>query len=69
MKFAFVPVADYKLGQVIEVNGCLMRVESFTPAGRNFHASSIDETPASQGVLCIVTDQGPIVEVRAGGES
>ena len=30
MRFAFIPKAQYKIGQVIQVHGREMRVESFT---------------------------------------
>jgi hypothetical protein len=57
MRFAFIPKAQYKIGQIIQVHGREMRVESFTHTGRNLIACTLDNR---QRVACICTDSPAI---------
>lgn len=58
MRFAFIPKAQYKIGQVIQVHGRAMRVESYTHTGRNVIACTLDK---SQYIVCICTDSPSII--------
>ena len=62
MKFAFIPKAQYSIGQIITVHGQPMRVHQFTKLGKNILAI----TPAQgncprQIYLCVLTDS-PAIE-------
>jgi len=65
MRFAFIPKAQYTIGQIIQVHGCEMRVESFTHTGRNLIACTLDGAPKFQRVACICTDSPAIQGVTA----
>jgi len=65
MKFAFIPKAQYKIGQIIQVHGQSMRVESYTHTGRNLIACTLDGAPRFQRVACICTDSPSILGVTA----
>ena len=65
MRFAFIPTAQYKIGQIIQVHGREMRVESFTHTGRNLIACTLDGAPKFQRVACICTDSPAIQGVTA----
>ena len=65
MTFAFIPKAAYTIGQIIQVHGAPMRVESFTHSGRNLEAVTLPDAPRFRRVLCICTDMAPIVGVSA----
>jgi hypothetical protein len=56
MKFAFIPKAKYTIGQIIQVHGQSMRVESYTHTGRNVIACTLDGAPKFQRVVCVCTD-------------
>ena len=60
MKFAFIPKTQYTIGQIIEVQGRKMRVESYTHTGRNLIACTLDTAPKFERVACICTDYLPI---------
>jgi hypothetical protein len=62
MRFAFIPKGQYKIGQIIQVHGRAMRVESFTHTGRNLIACALDN---SQHIACICTDAPSIQGVTA----
>ena len=57
MRFAFIPKAQYKIGQIIQVQGRKMRVESYTHTGRNVIACALDN---GQHIACICTDSPAI---------
>ena len=65
MKFAFIPKAQYTIGQVIQVQGRAMRVESYTHTGRNVIACTLDGAPKFERVACICTDSPAIQGVTA----
>jgi hypothetical protein len=65
MKFAFVPKADYKIGQVIQVHGKPMRVESYTHTGKNVTVHTLENAPKFERIVCICTDAPSIVGVTA----
>jgi len=55
MRFAFIPAATYKIGQVIEVHGKPMRVESYTHTGANVTVHTLEGTPKFERIVCICT--------------
>jgi len=57
MKFAYVPAAEYKIGQVIKVQGRKMIVISTAPM------VAAPLTGNAQRVICIATDAQAIEEV------
>jgi hypothetical protein len=65
MRFAFIPKAQYKIGQIIQVQGRNMRVESYTHTGRNVIACTLDGAPKFERVACICTDSPAIEGVTA----
>lgn len=65
MTFAFIPKAAYKIGQIIQVHGAPMRVESYIHTGRNLEAVTLPDAPRFRRVICICTDMAPIVGVTA----
>ena len=65
MRFAFIPKAQYKIGQIIQVHGRDMRVESFTHTGRNVIACTLDNAPKFERIACICTDSPAIEGVTA----
>jgi hypothetical protein len=65
MTFAFIPKADYKIGQIITVHGEKMRVESYTHTGRNVTVHTLEGAPRFKRIVCICTDLKPIEGVTA----
>jgi hypothetical protein len=63
MTFAFIPKAAYRIGQVIQVHGAPMRVESYTHTGRNVTAVTLPNAPRFRRIVCICTDT-PAIEGR-----
>jgi hypothetical protein len=63
MTFAFIPKADYKIGQIITVHGQPMRVESYTHTGRNITVHTLEGAPRFKRIVCICTDSKPIEAV------
>jgi hypothetical protein len=63
MRFAFIPKTQYTIGQIIEVQGRKMRVESYTHTGRNLIACTLDNAPKFERIVCIRTDLPAIQEV------
>lgn len=61
MKFAFIPKAEYKIGQVITVHGKPMRVESYTHTGKNVIVHSLENAPKFERIVCVRTDS-PAIE-------
>lgn len=60
MRFAFIPKARYTIGQVIQVHGRSMRVESYTHTGRNVVVCTLEGAPKFERVACICTDSPAI---------
>ncbi len=60
MTFAFIPKAAYKIGQIIQVHGAPMRVESYTHSGRNVTAVTLPDAPRFKRIVCICTDMSAI---------
>ncbi len=58
MRFAFVPKAQYKIGQVIRVHGKRAEVVSYAHTGRNIEVAMLEGKP--QRVVCICTDKQPL---------
>ena len=65
MSFAFIPKADYKIGQIITVHGENMRVESYTHTGKNVTVHTLEGAPRFKRIVCICTDSKPIEGVTA----
>ena len=65
MKFAFIPKANYKIGQVITVHGKRMRVESYTHTGKNVTVHTLAGAPKFERIVCICTDAPPIEGITA----
>ena len=65
MRFAFIPKGQYTIGQIIQVHGQPMRVESYAHTGRNLIACTLDGAPKFQRVACICTDSPAIKGVTA----
>jgi hypothetical protein len=65
MKFAFIPKAQYKIGQIISVHGQPMRVESYTHTGKNVVVHTLENAPKFQRIVCVCTDAPSIVGVTA----
>lgn len=65
MKFAFIPKKEYRIGQVIDVQGRKMRVVSYSHTGKNVIVCTLEGAEKFERVLCIVTDNEPIVEIPA----
>ena len=63
MTFAFIPKADYKIGQIIQVHGAPMRVESYTHTGRNVTAVTLPGAPRFKRITCICTDAPSIAGI------
>jgi hypothetical protein len=61
MRFAFIPKAQYTIGQIIEVHGRAMRVESYTHTGKNVIACTLDGAPKFERIVCVCTDAKAIV--------
>lgn len=60
MRFAFIPKAQYKIGQIITVHGKPMRVESYAQTGRNVVVHSLENAPKFERILCVCTEQPAI---------
>jgi hypothetical protein len=54
MTFAFIPKANYTIGQVIQVHGQSMVIDSFTHSGRNLIVRALNGLP--RFIVCICTD-------------
>jgi hypothetical protein len=71
MKFAFIPKAQYTIGQIITVHGKPMRVESYTHTGKNVTVTTLDWVKNNtkpikfERIVCICTDAESIVGVTA----
>jgi len=65
MKFAFIPKAAYKIGQIIRVHGKPMRVESYTHTGKNVTVHSLEGAPKFERIVCVCTDAPAIEGVTA----
>lgn len=67
MKFAFIPKAQYKIGQIITVHGKPMRVESYSHTGKNVVVATLENAPRFERVTCICTDAKPIESITTKG--
>jgi hypothetical protein len=65
MTFAFIPKANYKIGQIITVHDEKMRVESYTHTGRNVTVHTLEGAPRFKRIVCICTHSKPIEGVTA----
>ena len=65
MKFAFIPKAQYSIGQIITVHGEKMRVESYTHTGKNVTVHTLLGAPRFKRIVCICTDSPAIEAVMA----
>jgi hypothetical protein len=60
MTFAFIPKAQYKIGQIIQVHGAPMRIESYTHTGKNVVVHSLEGAARFKRIVCVCTDATPI---------
>ena len=58
MKFVFIPKAQYRIGQVIHVQGRRAQVVRYSHTGRNVEVATLEGKP--ERILCICTDNEPI---------
>jgi hypothetical protein len=65
MKFAFIPKAHYTIGQIVQVHGKPMRVESYTHTGKNVVVHTLEGSPRFERIMCICTD-APSIEGVSG---
>jgi CRISPR/Cas system CMR-associated protein Cmr3 (group 5 of RAMP superfamily) len=71
MTFAFIPKAQYSIGQIITVHGKQMRVESYTHTGRNVVVTTLDwvtnktKPVRFERIVCICTDKPAITAIKA----
>lgn len=65
MKIAFIPRAAYKIGQIIQVHGRAMRVESYTHTGRNVTVCTLPGAKRFARMVCICTDAPAIEGITA----
>ena len=63
MKFAFVPKAQYRIGQVVTVHGRRAKVVKYAHTGRNIEVATLEGKP--ERIVCICTDSKPIEGVTA----
>lgn len=61
MPFAFIPKAQYHIGQIITVHGKPMRVESYAHTGRNVIVHSLEGAARFERIVCICTSS-PAIE-------
>lgn len=54
MKFAFIPKAQYQIGQIITVHGKRAKVVKYAHTGRNVEVAIIEGKP--ERIVCICTD-------------
>jgi len=64
MKFAFIPKAQYRIGQVIQVHGKPMRVESYTHTGKNVVVHTLENAPRFERIVCVCTDTPAISAIN-----
>jgi hypothetical protein len=62
MKFAFIPKGDYRIGQILEVQGRQCRVAEYSHTGKNVVVAPLTGRP--ERILCITTDAEPITEIK-----
>lgn len=60
MRFAYIPKGDYHIGQIINVNGEQMQIESSSHTGKNVIAHSLMNASRFERIVCIVSDAKPI---------
>ena len=65
MKFAYISKAQDKIGQIVQVHGRKMRVESYTHTGKNVIVHTLENAAKFERVVCICTDAPAIEGVTA----
>lgn len=63
MKFAFIPKAQYHIGQIINVHGKPMRVESYAHTGKNVIVHSLENAVRFERIVCICTDSPAVAGI------
>ncbi len=64
MKFIFVPKRDYKVGDIIIVNGKKLLIDRFAKYGQihpNFVARTLADAPKFEQCLCIQADEADYI--------
>lgn len=54
MKFAYIPKAQYRIGQIIKVHGRRAEVVKYAHTGRNIEVAMLEGKP--ERIVCICTD-------------
>lgn len=62
MTFKFIPRGDYRIGQIIEVEGRQMQVEGYSHTGKNVNVTTLPGAPKFERILCVTYDEDPILE-------
>jgi hypothetical protein len=60
MKFAYIPRGEYKIGQVLQVHGRPMKIESYAHTGKNLIVTTVEGAPRFERMVCICTNDQPI---------
>lgn len=61
MKFAFIPKAQYKIGQIMQVHGKPVRVESYTHTGKNVIVHTVN-APKFERIVCICIEPNQTIQ-------
>lgn len=61
MKFAFIPKAQYKIGQILTVHGKTVRVKSYTHTGKNVTVHTVN-APKFERIVCICIEPNQIIQ-------
>jgi hypothetical protein len=61
MKFAFVPKAQYTIGQNIIVQGRRAKVVKYSHTGRNIEVAMLEGK--AERIICVCTDSEPIAGI------
>lgn len=64
MRFTYIPKGEYKIGQVLQVQGKPMRIESYSHTGANLIVTTLAGAPRFERMVCICTDDQPIGELK-----
>lgn len=65
MRFYYLPKGEYKIGQLVEVGGHRMRVESYSHTGKNLIATTTQGAPRFIRAVIILTGAPSIEGVTA----
>lgn len=55
-KFAFIPKGNYRIGQVINVHGKNLRIESYSHTGKNVVAHTLENSGKFERYMCLCSN-------------